>query len=424
MRINRIDAKLSELENRQSFLGIPIPGATGLVGQQGQYGQQGDSGIQGNDNDQQGNQGNQGAQGTQGSVGLGNLSGSIGFQGSQGQQGLIGLNGFNGSQGISGLVGSVGNNGNQGQQGQQGNNGANGMQGLQGAQGLRGTQGLAATLPADNTVAFFMLSSPGTQTIPWPLTLSGTQSPIIFITMSAGGGGSGGTDVITLVDVPAPGGSGGGGGFVRRLPIRYESTMTGFDVSIGAGGGGGLGIVGNPTAGLPGGDTTFKINFSGVNNTGINLRCFGGGGGNPGGLAANYPQMTSGYGGGVRLDASGTSGNLPRIICQNAVGHVINTIDQSTAIPVESSKINGYFESGSGGVCALNIGGTVTGAPNVSNLQLATPSDVITGSIGPGGSSGIPTSGRGANTIDFIGESTGLPGLTGNNGVFIMEYLI
>ncbi len=418
-KLNELGIILDSIENREYYQCIPVPGSKGQNGPQGKRGFQGQYGFQGMESDLQGNQGTQGSNGIQGLSGSNGLVGQNGNQGNQGSVGQQGLQGLIGGQGNQGNQGNQGQQGNQGLQGSQGSIGIQGQSGTQGQQGFMGAQGMAIVVPSGNTVMFYTNNNIGTFTIPWPLTSAGLPSPIIFITLAAGGGGSGGTDIATLLDVSAPGGSGGGGGFVRRLSVEYEPTMTDIQFTVGFGGPGGLGA---PTSGSPGGDSSFNIVFNNNNiNTGTILRCIGGGGGTPGGIAVDYPQVASGYGGGVQLDPTLNAGNLPRIICPNANGHLINTIDQSTAIPVESSKINGYFESGSGGVCATSTPGPILGAPNVTNSQVTTASPFAL--LGPGGTSGVTVSGRGANTIDYMGESTGLPGLTGNTGIFIMEYL-
>ncbi len=397
------------------------PGRAGIIGAQGLQGSQGLQGIQGPN----------GFSGDQGNIGNQGMIGITGSQGYQGSQGFVGYSGITGNQSDLGVQGSQGNFGAIGLNGQQGSfgiigntNNVPGTPGIQGSQGFTGQQGMLPTgfiLRRDTYQSMI-----GEYNIPWPLDSSGVQSPLIFITMAAGGGGSGGTS--TNVSGPAP--AGGAGGFIRRLPIYYESGMQNLRFSVGFGGFGGTasGSLANP--GSSGQNSTFKINFT-SDNFGLKLICQGGGGG--GARISGQTILVAGNGGGVILEQTSVGGNIQRIICPQANGHTLQLLI-TNVIPPESSNINGNYESGSGGISAgisaLGAGNNATpGAPSVIHMK---SNGLISGSLVPpnnvvsaiGGASGMINYGFGANTVLF--PSSGTPpafnGLPGGNGVLILEY--
>ena len=402
-------------DDEQKFRRIIAP-----PGQSGRIGIHGLNGIGG----QQGFQGAIGPIGSSGDIGINGLQGNQGSLAAQGYQGLEGLRGYiglggdiglNGSNGLQGFQGSYGLNGQSGSQGFIGNqNNINGNQGQQGFQGSVGSQGITPNRFILRSVEY--QASQIEYNIPWPLDSIGNPTPLIFVTMVAGGGGSGGT----IAPFP-PGAAGGGGGMVRRLPIYYEIGMTNIIFTVGRGGPGGQ-VTTVAFDGVAGENSTFYIQYT--NSSGFKIICYGGGGGTR--SALNVLTQIGGYGGGVTLDNTPVGGNLQRIICQNTNGSQID-VTNTLLVPVESSNVNGHYESGSGGQASFYVGlgfgiAITPGAPSITNMRRNVPlfstDDPVSST---GGTSGLIGYGYGGNTIIIKQDSIG-PGLSGADGILILEY--
>ena len=418
-KLLEFNSRLTELENTRIRNRLLIPGQRGKDGVQGPQGFQGSNGIQGGQSTLIGLQGHQGDHGAQGSQGMQGPQGIQGFIGERGIQGAQGFQGNQGNQGNQGTQGMAGSQGNAGLQGIQGSDGLSGVDGAQGAQGAQGFFGIPISVPG-NLMTIDAPKTAGTYLIDWPMTSTGSRSPVIFITMAAGGGGSGATRANSLPDLAiSPGGAGGGGGFIRRLPIYNDNNISQLSVNVGSGGFGGTFFgSGNGQTGF---DSTFRMIYTSFDSDSTLLRCRGGGGGSASGPASSFPIVTGGYGGGVILDPVGIAGNTAVVICSDASGQQVGT----TTIPVESSNINGYYESGSGGLCAGNPTEATPGAPGVTNAKTAIKPPLTVGVIAAGGSSGMIQYGAGANTIIYNlgGTAVDIPGIDGTQGVFILEYL-
>lgn len=365
-----------------------------------------------------------------------------------GPTGLPGKDGATGPQGLPGPTGPTGPAGADGPAGPAGADGATGPAGAAGAAGVAGADGATGPTGAQgptgpggsgggNLVKLVYDSPLDTKiTIPWPITSNNTPADIIWVTMSAGGGGSGGCNVNAPGIVGAPG---GGGGFIRRLPIYYSTIYNFLDAQIGRGGQGGIGTgpnpANNPSNGGFGGDTFLRLT---PQNT---IRALGGGGG---GAAFNYADLggytpSGGYGGGVQIDEIiQPFGIINLLIPKRTLVSIARgerwQIDPNTGAitqitPPETSFLNGYYESGSGGRTgySVGLGDQITlspGAPSLTSVR--TVSNTVSSSIiCAGGSSGLPNYGYGADSIELsiFGISQGYAGLNGGDGVIIIEYM-
>lgn len=418
-KIAELNSRLTDAEEINATRQLLTPGVRGRDGAQGSQGYRGAQGTQGISSTVVGfvgNQGFQGLQGNQGSQGSDGFQGDIGYQGTQGNQGVQGTQGSVGNQGFIGIQGDIADIGFRGTQGPDGSQGPVGAQGSIGNQGFIG---VPISAPG-SVIAIVPAKTDGAYIEAWPLNANGVPSRVIFITLAAGGGGSGATLANGLGDLAiGPGGAGGGGGFIRRLPIYYDSNIIALTINVGAGGAGGT-----TGAGSNGADSDFNIIYGASSGRGTSLlRCRGGGGGSVSGPVSTYPIVTGGYGGGVVLEPSPIAGNSQVEICADALGQRVDS--SGTIRPVESANINGYYESGSGGLVASVSTTLVPGAPGVTNAKIGTKLPSQPGVVAAGGSSGMIGFGSGANTIVYnLGGTTAiLTGLNGSSGVFILEYL-